>query len=141
MTKGNSYVYFALTGNDFKPQYITKKLGIEPSEFWRKGDKGKHNPSLKFSCWKISTKKGEEYFEIDNLVNEIVELLFDKIDEINELKQKLELTSVLEIVMDIDINPDQSTPTIGHNLKTIEFLYKTRTETDVDIYRFNSMEK
>ena len=138
MIKGNSYVYFALTGEDFNPQEITKQLEIEPSEAWRKGDKGKYNQSLKYSCWKISTKKGKEYFEIDKLVNEILELLFEKIDKINELKKKMGLKSVLEIVMDVDTNPEQSTPTLGHNLRTIEFLHKTRTETDVDIYRFNS---
>ncbi len=140
MTKSNSYVYFALTGEDFEPQEITRNLGVEPSEFWRKGEKGNYNPLLKYSCWKISTVKGKEYSEIDKLVNEIVELLFDKIDEINELKEKLKLNSVLEIVIDIDVNPDKSTPAFRHNLKTIEFLYKTKTETDVDIYRFNSLE-
>ena len=38
--------------------------------------------------------------------------------------------------MYIDTNEKQSTPALGHDLKTIEFLY--RTKTDVDIYRFNS---
>jgi len=138
MEGSNSYVYFALKGDNFNPQEITNHLGIEPSDIWRKGDKGEFNSALKYSCWKLSTEKGKEYLEIDKLVNEIVEILFDKIDIINKLKQEMNLNSVLEIVMDIDINPDQSTPALGHNLKTIEFLYKTRTETDVDIYRFNS---
>ncbi len=141
MGKSNSYVYFALKGDDFNPQEITDHLNIEPSDVWRKGDKGEYNPSPKYSCWKLSTNKGKEYIEVDKPVNEIIELLFDKIDIINKLKQRLKLSSVLGIVMDIDINPNQPTPAIGHNLKTIEFLYKTRTETDVDIYRFNSQEK
>lgn len=141
MTKSNSYVYFALTGDDFDPQEITNYLGVEPSDIWEKGDKGKYNSLHKYSCWQLSTEKGKEYIEIDKLVNEIVEILFDKIDKINKLKQGFKLNSVLEIVMDVDINPDQSTPALGHDLKTIEFLYKTRTGTDVDIYRFNSHDK
>jgi len=141
MERSNSYVYFALRGDDFDPQEITNYLGLEPSDFWRKGDKGEYNSSLKYSCWQLSTEKGKNYIEIDKLVNEIVELLFNKIEKINKLKQRLKLNSVLEIVMDIDINPDKPTPALGHNLKTIEFLYKTRTETDIDIYRFNSQEK
>lgn len=141
MKNSNSYVSFALKGDDFDPQEITNYLGIEPSDNWRKGDKGEYNPSLKYSCWQLSTEKGKEYIEIYKLVNEIIELLFDKIEKINNLKQKLKLNSVLEIVMDIDINPEQSTPALGHNLKTIEFLYKTQTETDIDIYRFNSKGK
>ena len=43
--------------------------------------------------------------------------------------------------MDVDTNPDQSTPSLGHDLETIGFLYKTRTKTDIDIYRFNSKDQ
>ncbi len=139
--KCNSYVYFALTGDDFDPYEITARLEVEPTESWRKGDKGKFNPSLKYTCWKLSTEKGKEYLDIDKLVDEIIEKLKDKTQTIIDLKDKYQLNSVLEIVLDIDTNPDQSTPALGHNLSTIDFLYKTRTKTDVDIYRFNSLEK
>lgn len=86
----------------------------------------------------MSTEKGKEYIAIDNLVNEVVGMLFDKIEIINELKAELRLDSVLEIVMGVDINPIQSTPALSHDLRTIEFLYRTKTTTDVDIYRFDS---
>lgn len=138
MEVGNSYVYFALSGEDFDPEEISDRIGIKPTESWRKGDKGKYKPCLEFSCWKLATKKGKEYFEINKLVNEIVTILFDKIDLINEIKNEFHLDSVFEIVMDIDINPDESTPSLGHNLKTLEFLFRTGTRTDVDIYRFDS---
>jgi len=138
MKTANSYVYFALNGEDFDPSIVTRTIGIEPTEHFRKGDKGRYNPSLKHSCWKLSTGKGIEPIHLDNLVSEIVDQLYNKIEVINKLKKELKLTSVLEIVMDIDINPDQSTPALGHDLKTIEFLYKTKTTTDIDIYRFDS---
>lgn len=138
MELNKSYVYFSLTGDNFDPQEITKKLGIEPTDWWRKGEKGKYNPKLEFSCWKLSTAKGKENIEIDKLVNEIVEKLFDKIEIINEVKNQYQLDSTLEIILDIDINPENSTPSLGHELKTIEFLYKTKTTTDIDIYRFDS---
>jgi hypothetical protein len=141
MKLGNSYVYFALKGDDFDPKTITNKIGIEPSDSWRKGEKGKYKPELEFSCWELSTEKGKEYIEIDNLVNEIVAKLFDKIEIINDIKARLELVSVLEIVLYIDTNPDISTPALGHDLKTLEFLYKTGTITDIDIYRFDSRDK
>jgi hypothetical protein len=35
------------------------------------------------------------------------------------------LESVLEIVMYIDTDEKQSTPVLGHDLKVIEFLYRT----------------
>ena len=138
METGNTYVYFALTGDNFDPQIVTERIGIVPTEHWKRGDRGKYNPTLKYSCWKLSTDKGKEYIMVDRLVDEVIEQLFDKIEIINALKNQFNLESVLEIVLYIDINEDQSTPALGHDLRTIEFLYRTQTRTDVDIYRFNS---
>jgi len=138
MEKSNSYVYFALKGNDFDPNEITKRIGIIPTDSWRKGDKGKYNLNIQFACWQLSTEKGKEPLLIDTLVDEIVNKLYDSIDIISELKTELHLESVLEIVMYIDTNPETSTPALGHDLKTIEFLYRTKTTTDVDIYTYNS---
>lgn len=139
--KFNTHVYFSLVGDKFNPNKITEKLGIEPTESWEAGDKGKYKKELTFSCWNISTEKGNEYLDIDKLVNEIVCKLKDKIDIINELKLNYQLDSVLQIVLDIDLNPDESTPSLGHDLETIDFLFKTKTKTDIDIYRFDSRDK
>ncbi len=138
MKTSETYVYFALTGDNFDPKIITDRIGIEPTDSWRKGDNGKYNPSLYNSCWQLSTDRGKEYIEVDKLVEEIISRLNDKIDIINQLKDEFQLDSVIEIVLYIDTNPDQSTPAIGHDLNTIEFLYRTKTKTDIDIYRFNS---
>lgn len=138
METGNSYVYFALTGDDFDTDEVTNRLGITPTDSWRKGDKGQFKPILEFTSWRLSTDKGQEYLQIDKLVDEIISKLFDKIEIINDLKGQFQLDSVLEIILYIDTNEDNSTPALGHDLKTIEFLYRTQTKTDVDIYRFNS---
>lgn len=74
-------------------------------------------------------------------MEEVIDKFGDKVEIINKLKDKYQLTSVLEIVMYIDVNPVESTPALGHELKTIEFLYRTQTVTDVDIYRYDSAEK
>lgn len=138
MEKGNTYVYFALTGDNFDPQVVTDRIGIIPTEAWNKGEKGLFKPNLEYSCWKLSTEIGREYILVDNLIDEVISMLFDKIEIIKSLKNQYNLKSVLEIIMYIDINEEQCTPALGHDLKTIEFLYKTQTKTDVDIYRFNS---
>lgn len=138
METGNSYVYFALTGDNFDTDEVTNRLGITPTDSWRKGDKGQFKPILGFTSWRLATDKGQEYLQIDKLVDEIISKLFDKIEIINDLKRQFKLNSVLEIVMYIDTNEDSSTPALGQDLRTIEFLYRTGTTTDVDIYRFNS---
>jgi hypothetical protein len=90
METGNSYVYFALTGDNFDTDEVTNRLGITPTNSWRKGDKGTYKPVLEFSTWKLSTDKGKEYINIDNLVDEIVSKLFDKIEIINDLKSQFQ---------------------------------------------------
>jgi hypothetical protein len=138
METGNTYVYFALTGDNFDPQIVTERIGVTPTEKWNKGDKGKYKPTLDYSCWKLSAEKGKEHIMVNSLVDEVIGQLFDKIEIINELKKQFDLDSGLEIVMYVDTNEEQSTPALGYDLKTSEFLYRTQTKADVDIYRFNS---
>lgn len=138
MLSTNSYVYFALKGDDFDTDEVTKKLGIKPSKVWKKGNKGKYIHVLKYTSWILSTDKRKKTLFIEDLVREIVTKLYDKIEIINDLKIHFNLNSELEIVLFIDMNEDKSTPSLGHNINTIEFLYKTKTRTDVDIYRFSS---
>ncbi len=138
MTEFRTQVYFALKGEYFDPKLISKRLNLEPTESWKEGDVGKYNPSLKDSAWILSTEIGKEYIDIEKLVNEVLSKLEDKIDVLNNLKNEFDLISVLEIVLDIDTNPNETTPALCHDLKTIEFLFRTNTTIDVDIYRFNS---
>ena len=127
-----------MKGDEFDPNIVNHRIGINSTEQWKKGDKGIYAPILKYSCWKYSTEMGREYLQVDILVDEIVNKLFDKIEAISSIKKEFDLDSVLEIVMFVDMNDEEHTPELGHDLKTIEFLYKTQTITDVDIYRFDS---
>ncbi|MDI9310250.1 MAG: DUF4279 domain-containing protein [Limnohabitans sp.] len=136
MEKTGTYVYFALKGENFDFNLITDRLGIQPTEVSNVGEQGRYTSSLSFGSWILSTERGKEDIFIDNLINEIVDKLFGKIDIINELKKKFQLESVLEIVMYVDVNEEVSTPALNYNLKAIEFLFKTQTVVDVDIYRF-----
>jgi hypothetical protein len=138
MESSNSYVYFVLSGEDFDPNEVSKLIGIRPTESLRKGDKGKYKPVMHYSYWKLSTEEGKEYIDLYKLIEEITSILYEKIDAITEIKKQFNLRSILQIVMDIDVNQKQSTPALGFKLKTIEFIYKTQTEIDIDIYRFDS---
>jgi hypothetical protein len=138
MSGSNSRVYFVLKGDDFKPAEITARLGIEPTTTWQKGDKGQYNAELKFSSWQLETEEGKEPLWIDQLVTEILAKLEDQAETILQLKQEFGLESVLEIVLYVDVNEDEPTPVLGHDLRTINFLYRTQTRTDVDIYRYDS---
>lgn len=106
--------------------FLLTRFHIDPTESWQTGDKEKYKKELTFSCWKLFAEKGKEYLDIDKLVNKIVHQLKDKVDIINELKQKYNLDSVLPIALDIDMNPDQSTPYLGHDLETIDFYLRLK---------------
>ncbi len=138
MEKCESYVYFALKG-EIDPDIITKRLQLEPTKIRRKGE-AIYSSNKRYPCssWELSTDIGKEYLDINSLVKEVLDKLTGLEDEICSIKSEFELCSILEIKLDIDTNPESSTPYIGHDLSTIEFLYRTGTETDVDIYTFNS---
>jgi hypothetical protein len=138
MKTENSYVYFSLSVDNFNPESVTTRLDITPTEIWKKGEIGKYRQQLDFACWNFSTDKRKTELIVDNLVNEIINKLFEKVEIINELKSQYQLESTLEIVLYVETNPDESTPTLGFDSKTIEFLYLTKTKVDVDIYRLNS---
>jgi hypothetical protein len=139
MSKCDSHVYFTFIGDNFDPAEITTQLGIEPTEAWKKGDKRRSGTTNHtFSRWLWASERGAEPIFIDKLVNEVVIKLQDKVEIINTLKQRLDLESVLEIVLYVDTNDRHPTPALGHDLQTIEFLYRTQTTTDIDIYRYDS---
>lgn len=133
-----SNVCFSLRGDVFDPEEISEILAIKSTKQWKKGDSGKYNPKLKYSLWQISTEVGIEYIWIDKLIRKIIRKLKNKTAEINRLKKKYKLISVLEVVLYVDINDKETTPALNLDNKAIEFLHKTGTKFDVDIYRFDS---
>jgi len=139
MPKSNSYVYFAFQGDNFDPNDVTTELGISPTDSWRTGEPRRYIQQQKYSCWQLKSTS-VELLDMDKLVNEVVSQLSEKIELINNLKQQLNLNTVLEIVMWIDMNEEESTPYLGHSLEVINFLHQTGTITDVDIYKYNSKE-
>ncbi|MFN8398171.1 MAG: DUF4279 domain-containing protein [Bacteroidia bacterium] len=135
----HSYVYFALFGDNFDPEVISARLELQPSDSWRKGDHRKSGHPEQHAYWRLISQE-DEALDMNLLVEEVLTPLFQKVEAINAVKSELGLDSVLEVVMWIDTEPSSSTPFLGHDRRTIEFLYRTNTHTDVDIYRFDSSE-
>ncbi len=139
MNNNKTPVYFSLKGEDFDPQKVTEILGIAPNESWQKGERGHYNSELAFSSWILSTSINHDFYDVNLLIKEIIDQLYAKIEAINEVKLQYVLESVLQIVLYIDTNEDNTTPYFGHDLNIIDFLYRTQTTTDVDIHRFTSL--
>lgn len=138
MTAKNTYIYFALKGGDFDPKDFSEILEIEATYAIKKDEKGRYIAKSKYSIWQFGTPKLANDSDLYDPVLDLINTLSPKIEAINKLKEKYDLHSVLQFVLEIDFNEELNTPGMGLDEKTIEFLNKTKTVVDVDIYRDDS---
>ena len=132
-TECNNYLYFSFDSDYFDTDVVTAQLGIEPTSLMIKND-----PVPKSTSWKFQIEVGQE-IDLETPLEKLVTLFENKTEEINRLKKELGLTTRLQFVIDIDINPDASTPYFGLNKRTINFLSKTETEVDFDVYKADTI--
>ena len=132
-TECNNYLYFSFDSDYFDTDAVTSGLGIEPSSLMIKND-----PVPKSTSWSYRIEVGYE-IDLESPLEKLVTLFEDKVEQINRLKKELGLTTRLQFVIDIDINPESSTPYFGLNKRTIDFLCKTETEVDFDVYKADTI--
>jgi hypothetical protein len=123
-TTCNNYLYFAFDADLFDTDIVTNELGLEPTSVMIKKD-----PVPKSTSWKYQI----------NALEKLIDIFESKLDTISTLKEQLQLETRLQFVIDIDINPDSSTPYFGLNKRTIDFLSKTGTEVDFDLYKADTI--
>ena len=132
-TECNNYLYFSFDSDYFDTDVITAELEIEPTSI-----KIKKDTVRKSTSWSYRIDAGQE-IDLETPLDKLVTLFESKIEEINRLKKELGLTTRLQFVIDIDINPEASTPYFGLNKRTINFLSKTETEVDFDVYKADTI--
>jgi hypothetical protein len=132
-TECNNYLYFSFDAEYFDTKEITEKLNIEPSSVMIKKE-----PVPKSTAWIYQIDAGNE-IDLENFLEKLIDIFEPKAEIINDLKDKLNLTTRLQFVITIDINPDSSTPYFGLNKRTINFLSKTETEVDFDLYKADTI--
>lgn len=129
----NTYLYFAFDAEYFDTEKVTEVLNIRPTSVMIKKE-----PVPKSTSWKYQIEAGND-IDLENYLEQLIDIFFPKIDQINQLKKRFNLDTRIQFVVDIDINPDSSTPYFGLNKKVIEFLYKTGTEVDYDLYKTDAI--
>jgi len=128
-----NYLYFSFDAEYFDTKKITEELNIQPTSTMIKKE-----PVPKSTSWEYRIDAGKE-IDLKKYLGQLIEIFEPRITNINRLKEKFNLTTRIQFVIDIDINPDSSTPYFGLNKKTIDFLYKTGTEMDFDLYKSDSI--
>lgn len=129
-------VYFALDGDDFDPDEVTKFIGIEPTSVMRKGSKA-GGKSPKVSSWTISTENViDEYIDVLGMATEIVSLLKPKKKVIIQAIEKFNVKPRLEVVLWFSFNGEHSTPANGFEPDTVSFLGEIGAFIDIDTYKY-----
>lgn len=129
----NNYLYFSFDAEYFDTEKITDELNIEPTSVMIKNE-----PVPKSTAWKYQIDAGNE-IDLEKYLQELIDIFEPKMEIINRLKNKYDLTTRIQFVIDIDVNPESSTPYFGLNKKAIDFLAKTGTEVDFDLYKTDTI--
>lgn len=130
MTENSCYTYFRITGN-FDPDVITERLGLQPDQFWKIGDKRRDGTVFDFALWEFG--RCEEYdVNVQNQMHTTIAPLLNKTSLLNEIRNEFEVGFTLEIVPTVYV--DNINPCLAPSLEVIDFCYATRTEMDIDLY-------
>lgn len=124
-------VYFALKGDNFEPDEVTRMVGIQPTSVRRKAE-----PTPKHSTWEVSTPKIEdEVIDVYEMSSALIAKLQPFAPEIAAAMQRFKLTAVLQVVLRMTMDDSKSTPAIGFDSRVIAFLSEVGATIDVDTYR------
>jgi hypothetical protein len=129
----NNYLYFSFDAEYFDTEKVTEELNIEPTSVMIKKE-----PVPKSTAWKYQIDAGNE-IDLETYLAKLIDIFQPKVGIINRLKENYNLTTRIQFVIDIDINPESSTPYFRLNKRTNDFLNKTGTEVDFDLYKADTI--
>ena len=132
-TECKNYLYFSFDAEFFDTDILTNELKIQPTSVMIKKD-----PVPKSTSWKYRIDAGND-IDLEVHLEKLIDIFENKIDQIIQLKENLKLETRLQFVIDIDINPESSTPHFGLNKRVIDFLGKTGTVVDFDLYKADTL--
>lgn len=127
----NNYLYFSFDATYFDTEKITEVLGIQPTSV-----KIKKEPTPVSTSWMLKIDAGKN-LDLEYYLDLLIKQLEPKTSTINLLKDKFKLSTRIQFVIEIDSNPEVSAPYFGMNKRAIDFLHKTGTEVDYDLYKID----
>lgn len=132
-TKTQVRVYLSIFGDSFPLEDITEKLGIEPSNTYRKGDRIPNRSSKllrKETSWHLDTGY-QESFDVEEQLQQIIMPLQNKVSIIQEIKQTYSVVCKFYIVI---IMEEGDTPSLYLDKDVINFVSSIGAEFDIDLY-------
>ena len=135
MQKENScYTYFHISGDDFPLEEITKALGETPFRSWYKTDiREADGKPFGFCSWSgFRVDDYDPYTEAQ--MEKTIEPLIEKIDILNELREKYNLEYSLVAVPHVYVN--KINPDLSPSMKVIDFCHAVRAKISIDLYLY-----
>lgn len=132
-------VYFSLsTREDFDPDLITARLGIEPTCIVLRAA-----PRPKLNSWRLSSGVIEDdpnngiLVDVYPMARSVIDRLAPHADAIAALVDQYRLEAMLSVVLHISWDEDdvRGAPPIGFDEVTVAFLAKVGGSIDVDSYK------
>ena len=121
---------FKLTGADFDPDEVTRRVGLEPTRTWRAGDIRRPGATAaKISCWSLYTDL-EQTWDTDRHIAQVIDLLRPHIQSINAVRKELRLEAEFACVLYIR----SKRPALHFDRAILDVVDALDAEIDVDIY-------
>ena len=135
MTKDNEqYAYLTITG-DFDPEQITTRLGLEPTESWKKGDRNERTHlERKFSRWSLESRLSRSA-ALENHVRDVVQQADSRAEALVEVGNDFECWIQLVGFFHTDY------PGFGLDRETISALARLTLSVDCDFYYLYSAKR
>lgn len=128
----HSYLYFAFRGDGVDTEAVTRAMGITPTRVLHQAV-----PTPVCTHWEYRVDAGSDVL-LDAYLTRLIDVFSPKVALINDLKQRLNLYTVLMFVIDIDMDPEASAPAFPLDGQTIRFLADTGTEVEFDLYKIDT---
>lgn len=123
--------YFSISRFDCQPDEVSKLLGLEPTKAWKSGDLYPGTKrEYKFSVWRLKSETSSSEIDFEKHIENLLVVLEPKEDIIAELCRKY----YGEFACSAYFSPQESTPIIHFEKKTLLKCVKLNIEIDVDLY-------
>ncbi|WP_017661338.1 DUF4279 domain-containing protein [Baaleninema simplex] len=124
-------VYFSLSRFDFQPDRISELLKLEPTKFWKSGDLYSGTKrKYKFSVWRLKSETSPSEIDFEKHIKNLLFVLEPKKEIVAELCRKY----YGEFACSAYFSPQESTPIIHFDKKTLLKCVELNIEIDVDLY-------
>ncbi|SHF95253.1 DUF4279 domain-containing protein [Ornithinibacillus halophilus] len=131
--KSKIRIYLSIYGDEFPLDEITEKLEIQPSKTYKKGEEiipphGRPNPYYKRyyqeTCWEYDMDYVES-IDLEEQMDLFVRRFYSKIYIINELREKYNLKSHIQVVLEVE---NGEMPVLTLNKKILSFAHLIKSE-------------